>query len=83
MITSIYTASINNIIYYTVVGYSERLLPVFSKGVTFNPKEILYGIRLAFSYLTVVLTSFLLRVLDHLTNIFLVLGKPNTIINIH
>ena len=82
-ITTLYNTSINNIIYQTVLGHSESPFPVFSKGENFNTKEIFYGIRLALSHLTVVLTDFILGVLDHLTNIFPLLGKPNTIINIH
>ena len=58
MITTIYTTSINNIIYSTVLGHSELTLPVFRKEVNFNPKEIFYGIRIALSHFQAVLTDF-------------------------
>ena len=81
-ITTIYTTSINDIVYYGVLVNFQRPLPVFSKEVNFNPKEIFYGIRFSLSRFPVVLTSFLLELLDHFTNIFPVLVKPHRIINV-
>ena len=45
--------------------------------------EIFYSIRLNLSNFPVVLTSLVLEVIDQLTNIIPVIGKPNTILNIH
>ena len=83
MISIIHTVILKNLIYQTVLVNYEIPLPIFSRGVNINPKRLFCGLRLALGNFLFVLTDLILERLDHLINIFTVLGEKTKIAKIH